>query len=270
MDVLKYRVVASGRIAPEVSINGTEVRVAPPTGFGANTETSPAWLSGAPLPPPLAALACSGSVDPQRWEEVAAQAYQSGGNVKGWTRAGNCDLNGDGSFQWDIKLRRELPPRHDPGDPNLPYNKCKRSRKVLTAMWRVMMTHAAHPALAGLPLDSPKAWLSMDDDELAAAMGNIMSTLLLSGAPAGGASVAEVSKFGELDPLCLALLFDERSASAVRAKQGGAVLQVAPRWTRFPVIELQREVLMRQGGTRRRGESEPVGEKFTITFKNGE
>jgi hypothetical protein len=281
MDELKYRVVASGRIAPEVDVTGAGVvHVAPPTVMGANTESDAAWLSQAPLPPPLAALACSGSLNAARWEEVATQAYQSGGNMKGWTRGGNCFLNGDGPFQWDIKLRRVLPPRYDPADPNLAYNKCKRSRKVLTALWNVFMDNKTHPALAGLPLDNPKAWVNMDEDELATRMAQIMSTCLAQGpqvqaqAPVPVQAVqgitGELRRFGELDPACLSLLFDAPTTQALRSGQLGVPVRVAPRWTQFPVIELQRTVLMRQGGTRARGGAEPVGEQFTLTFKNGE
>lgn len=153
--LLKFRVVAAGRIPPVTIIDGETVYVGP-VNSDDNHANSPSPLEEIPLPRVIASyvprVAGTNELDPDVWSTLAAQVYSQGrSNMVKWRRESNIDLNSepnDGtSFRWDVKLCRYMTPKYDPEDPSLQNNKCKNSRRVLNELWRLLHDNRRHPLM---------------------------------------------------------------------------------------------------------------------------
>lgn len=154
--LLKFRVVASGRIPPVTVVDGETVYVGPVNSDDNHIE-SPSPLEEIPLPRILASYVpklpgATGELDPVAWSNLAAQVYSQGrSNMVKWRRDANNDLNSepnDGtSFRWDVKLCRYMTPKYDPDDPSLQNNKCKNSRRILNELWQLLYENRTHPLM---------------------------------------------------------------------------------------------------------------------------
>jgi chromosome segregation ATPase len=103
----KFRVIASARVPPVVSVNDHEYKLGLKT-VSNNRKTSDSWLEDVPLPRQLAAGAMVDNVlDPEEWKSIAEQAFRGG--LKRWSRKNNAHLSGKGLFRWDVKLARCMP-----------------------------------------------------------------------------------------------------------------------------------------------------------------
>lgn len=153
--LLKFRVVAAGRIPPVTVIDGETVYVGP-VNADDNHMQSPSPLEEIPLPRVIASyvprIEGTSELDPVAWSNLAAQVYSQGrSNMVKWRREANHDLNSepqDGtSFRWDVKLCRYMTPKYDPEDPSLQNNKCKNSRRVLNELWQLLAANKRHPLM---------------------------------------------------------------------------------------------------------------------------
>ena len=138
----KFRVVATARVAPRVTVDNHEYNIGSRTS-SANTEESSTWLEEVPLPIQLAQLAVDdeGDLNPELWGDVAKEVFKhAGSHMKGWDRAANCDLNGKGLFRWDIKLNRCLIPRstEDTSSTISPLI-ARKSHEVLKKIWVALL-----------------------------------------------------------------------------------------------------------------------------------